>query len=131
MSVIELGVSILMRYWPRVYNWMGIRCWFITVIFPLSSGLSDRYLTVSIWFVCCRIGKLIILSVKEIIINLIDDTLVLFWTIFSDIQSLFQRNCDAKYLVIIIQYLVEYTCDNKMLYFEWEIDFLVKILHGC
>ena len=31
----------------------------MTVIFLLSSGSSDRYLTVIVWFVYCRIGKLL------------------------------------------------------------------------
>ena len=33
----------------------------MTVIFPLSSGSSDCYLTVRIWFVCCGIAELIVL----------------------------------------------------------------------
>ena len=31
----------------------------MNIIFPLSSGSYDLYLAVSIWLVCCRIGKLI------------------------------------------------------------------------
>ena len=36
------------------------------VIFLLSSGSYDRYLAVIIWFVCCRIGKLILCFVMAV-----------------------------------------------------------------